>query len=147
MSDAGTSDLVKLYVPGRSLRVATYAEAARWLNAHHSTDARIAAPEIGALGYYWGGKILDTAGLVSPEAIPFVGVPVSERDSPQQGVIPTALIRATEPELVVTHPYFADRSLLADPWFQLHYDQIKSFSLMTAMWGGSEILVFAKNSQ
>ncbi|HMN62779.1 MAG TPA: hypothetical protein PJ988_20600, partial [Anaerolinea sp.] len=35
-------------------------------------DALIAAHDIGALGYYGGRNILDLAGLISPEVIPFI---------------------------------------------------------------------------
>ena len=42
--------------------------------ARTSGDVTVAAPEIGALGYYWKGRVLDACGLVSPEALPFLPV-------------------------------------------------------------------------
>jgi hypothetical protein len=46
--------------------------ASRWIADHTEVEARIAAHDIGALGYFGGREILDLAGLVSPEVIPFL---------------------------------------------------------------------------
>ena len=46
--------------------------AARWIRANTPADARVAAHDIGALGYYAQRELLDLAGLVSPEVIPFI---------------------------------------------------------------------------
>jgi hypothetical protein len=51
--------------------------AARWIAQNTPPDALIAAHDIGALGYYGERKILDLAGLISPEVIPFI------RDEPR----------------------------------------------------------------
>ena len=45
---------------------------ARWVAANTPADALIAAHDIGALGYFGGRRVLDMAGLVSPEVIPFI---------------------------------------------------------------------------
>jgi hypothetical protein len=45
---------------------------ARWIQANTEPDSRIAAHDIGAVGYYAGRPLLDLAGLVSPEVIPFI---------------------------------------------------------------------------
>jgi hypothetical protein len=45
---------------------------ARWVNQNTSSDDLIAAHDIGALGYFGGRRLLDMAGLVSPEVIPFI---------------------------------------------------------------------------
>jgi hypothetical protein len=50
---------------------------AQWVATHTPADALIAAHDIGALGYFGGRRVLDMAGLVSPEVIPFI------RDEPQ----------------------------------------------------------------
>jgi hypothetical protein len=50
---------------------------ARWISAETAPDALIAAHDIGALGYFGGRRILDLAGLISPEVIPFI------RDEPR----------------------------------------------------------------
>ncbi len=45
---------------------------AQWVAANTPENAVIAAHDIGALGYYGKRKILDLAGLVTPEVIPFI---------------------------------------------------------------------------
>ncbi len=42
---------------------------ARWIAAHTSQDARVATNDIGAIAFFGRRHILDTEGLVSPEAI------------------------------------------------------------------------------
>ena len=46
--------------------------AARWVQQHTPAGTLIAAHDIGALGYFAERRILDMAGLVSPEVIPFI---------------------------------------------------------------------------
>jgi len=45
---------------------------ARWVANNTPEDALIAAHDIGALGYFGNHRLLDLAGLVSPEVIPFI---------------------------------------------------------------------------
>jgi hypothetical protein len=45
---------------------------ARWLDANAAPDDLIAAHDIGAIGYFTRRPLLDLAGLVSPEVIPFI---------------------------------------------------------------------------
>ncbi len=45
---------------------------AKWVAGNTPENAVIAAHDIGALGYFGNRKILDLAGLVSPEVIPFI---------------------------------------------------------------------------
>jgi hypothetical protein len=47
-------------------------QAARWVAENTPTDALIAAHDIGALGYFGERRLLDLAGLISPEVIPFI---------------------------------------------------------------------------
>ena len=50
---------------------------AKWVAANLPPDALIAAHDIGALGYFDDHQLIDLAGLISPEVIPFI------RDEPQ----------------------------------------------------------------
>jgi hypothetical protein len=50
---------------------------AKWVHANLPPQAVIAAHDIGALGYYDDHPLIDLAGLVSPEVIPFI------RDEPR----------------------------------------------------------------
>lgn len=45
---------------------------ARWVEANTEPQALIAAHDIGALGFFSQRRLLDLAGLVSPEVIPFI---------------------------------------------------------------------------
>jgi arabinofuranosyltransferase len=47
-------------------------DVARWLDANTPPDAVIAAHDIGAVGYFTERRLLDLAGLISPEVIPFI---------------------------------------------------------------------------
>lgn len=46
--------------------------SARWINTNTPPNAVIGAHDIGALGYFGHRKIIDLAGLISPEVIPFI---------------------------------------------------------------------------
>jgi hypothetical protein len=45
---------------------------AKWVEANLPADAIVAAHDIGALGYFDYHEIIDLAGLISPEVIPFI---------------------------------------------------------------------------
>ena len=45
---------------------------AEWVRDHTPRDALIATHEVGAIGYFCERRVIDSAGLVSPEAVPFV---------------------------------------------------------------------------
>lgn len=46
--------------------------SARWIQANTPADSLIAAHDIGAMGYFGERRLIDLAGLVSPEIIPFI---------------------------------------------------------------------------
>lgn len=45
---------------------------AKWVSANTAVNSLVAAHDIGALGYFGGRQVLDMAGLVSPQVIPFI---------------------------------------------------------------------------
>jgi hypothetical protein len=47
-------------------------ESAKWVSANLPPEAVIAAHDIGALGYFDNHSLIDLAGLISPEVIPFI---------------------------------------------------------------------------
>lgn len=47
-------------------------DVARWLDANTPPDALIAVHDIGAVGYFTRRPLLDLAGLVSPQVVPFI---------------------------------------------------------------------------
>lgn len=77
---------------------------ARWVAHHTAPDDLVAAHDIGALGYFGQRKLVDLAGLISPEVIPFI------RDERRLSVY----LRAAGAGYLVTFPGWYP-SLLADP--------------------------------
>jgi len=126
------------------LRIASYERAAAWLTDQVGEFAVVAAPEIGALGYYWQGEILDVCGLVSKVALSHLPVPSLERVRPDIGAVSTSLIQSERPDFVVTLPVFVERSLLMDPWFAREYRLVTRFPLPLPVWESEDVLVFQR---
>jgi len=125
-------------------RTMTYRETAEWLNRVAPCGDTLIAPEIGALGYYYHGFIYDACGLVSPEALPFLPVPDSERTGSTVGAISLGLVRHLRCDVVVTMQGFASRSLYPSAWYHENYELVKQFKLPIQFWGpgGDTIDVF-----
>ena len=136
----------------RRLRVLGYKQAAERMNRYTTDRTVIAAPEIGALGYYSNARILDACGLVSPEAHPFLPVPESRRSGPRTGSIGANLIKALAPDYVVSMPVFATDSLLLpqkDGTMKLcndDYEIVDQVKLPAPAWGDDMILIFRKKA-
>jgi hypothetical protein len=47
-------------------------KTAKWINQNTPPGSRLAVHDIGAVGYYSGREVVDLAGLVNPEVIPFI---------------------------------------------------------------------------
>lgn len=47
-------------------------QTAQWVNENLPSDARIAAHDIGAIGYFTKNPLIDLAGLITPEVVPFI---------------------------------------------------------------------------
>lgn len=85
-------------------------DVAQWIESNTAPGTRIAAHDIGALGYFTQRPLLDLAGLVSPEVIPFI------RDEAQLLV----WMREQQAEYLVTFPsWYPD--LVTDPRLEKVY--------------------------
>ena len=126
------------------LRVLAYREAAERLNDAAGPADSVAAPEIGSLGFYYRGRVLDACGLVTPEAIPFLPVPDDQRAGPMNAAISVEFVQATDPEWVVTMPGFADRSLMISEWFQRNYAIAGRVQLPRKLWRSSEVVMLRR---
>jgi len=130
--------------PSREAAKVGYREVARWLNEHAAETDRVGAPEIGALGFRFRGKMLDGCGLVSPEALPFLPVPPDQRLGSGFGAMPRGLVKAELPEWVVAMPCFIERSLLTTSWFGRHYELVKRIGIPQQVWHNSEIHLYRR---
>ncbi|HUE01617.1 MAG TPA: hypothetical protein VMR62_18750 [Bryobacteraceae bacterium] len=126
--------------PGR-LRCKAYKEAALWLNRVRGPHETVMAPEIGALGYYMKGNLIDACGLVSPEAIRYLPAPAHERLGGEYGSIPLAFVRDVQPDFIVTMPAFASKNVLDAPWAKSTYHIIQDFRLPLPAYGSDRVII------
>ena len=68
----------------------------RWFERHAPEHATIATPDIGAIGYYSRRRILDVAGLVTPEMLPYL-----EREPWETALANLRFASFARPEFVV----------------------------------------------
>jgi hypothetical protein len=99
------------------------------------------APEIGALGYYMKGNLIDACGLVSPEAIRYLPAPAHERLGGEYGSIPLAFVRDVQPDFIVTMPAFASKNVLDAPWAKSTYHIIQDFRLPLPAYGSDRVII------
>lgn len=83
-----------------------YRNVATKIDRETSRESILAAPEIGALGYFYHGPILDTVGLISPEAV---------------GKKTEVVIREGSPEWIVAYDTHLDSDLQKADWFKKFY--------------------------
>ncbi len=127
----------------RRLRTQVYLQAGDWLNLN-AHDKTAVSPEIGALGYAFRGKLLDSCGLVTPEALPFIPVPENERISPGLSAISSNFVMTLKPDLIVTLNCFAAASLFRSNDFNESYKLWKSFPLPKKIWKNSDCVLIYK---
>ncbi len=121
-------------------REALYQEAAARFLSDLEANSTVAAPEIGALGYYCDCRIFDTVGLVSPSALRYYPVPVEAVVAIY--AVPSELIRDTTPEYLVSLEVFIRRTLLDDEWFLTNYRRIGR--LETTAFASDGLLIFER---
>jgi hypothetical protein len=98
----------------------------RWLAEHTSDEAVIATNDIGAVAYFSGRRIVDTEGLVSPEAIPY------KRAKHLAG-----LLESSRPDLLVIFPeWYPD--IIGSPLLT----EVRRFSARKVVAGGPELVVY-----
>lgn len=102
---------------------------ARWLERNTPPDALIAAHDIGALGYFSNRRLLDLAGLVSPEVIAFI------RDERRL----SAYLTANRADYLMTFPGWYP-TLAAEPTLRRMY--VSPFPFSPAA-GGENMAVYA----
>ncbi len=99
-----------------------YREIAAFLRPRLAGGDVVAATEIGALGYACDCRILDTVGLVSPEAMPYY--PLAPEYYVSIYAVPPGLMEARAPRYLVSLDVFIRKSLAEAEWFRRRYQLI-----------------------
>jgi hypothetical protein len=88
--------------------------------------SRVAAGDIGVVGYFTNATIIDTVGLVTPAMSRYYPVDPALIPPGQNYAIPPAIIRDTNPEYLITMESYARLGLEADPDFKARYEVVQS---------------------
>ncbi len=140
----GVGDLVQRWPIDLRQRELAYERAAADLIGLVDVETTIALPEIGVFGYVFDqAYIIDTVGLVSPEAIPYL---LKERVPGQEfnyAISPEVML-ALHPAYLITLEIFARPTLLQSPEFVQQYELIETFE--SSDFGSAGLLVFARKS-
>ena len=100
---------------------------ARWIAAHTSPDARIATNDIGAIGFFGRRFILDTEGLVSPEAI-----------WPKRMHRHLDFLEASRPDVLVIFPNWYPKVAARTDLF----DEVARISAEKVIAGGESLVIY-----
>jgi hypothetical protein len=110
--------------PDQDERVALYREAAHWLSMQGAEDSQIAATEIGVIGYSIPtAQILDTVGLVSPDATRYhLGRGVATLAEVDAGS--TDFVLAKRPDFVISLDSLGMAYMENNPAFHARYHKV-----------------------
>ena len=117
-----------------------YRQAADFLAPRLSGTSRLAAGDVGVLGFYTPGRILDTVGLNSPESLKYY--PLDEKDYVINYAIPSQLILSEQPDYVVILEVYGRKTLLADARFLQEYTLLRT--IPTDIYGSDGMLIYEK---
>ncbi len=102
----------------------------------------VAAPEIGAVGYYTRARILDTSGLVTPASLRYHDAAWKTRGSGLSGGnVPPRLLGELRPDYVVSLTAFLEPLLEAEPAALRPYERIATYP---AGFMGSRLEVYRR---
>ncbi len=109
-------------------REAAYVKVALEI-AHEGTDGVVAVSEVGTVGYFYPGPVLDLVGLVSPEAV---------------GKSQLAVLQENKPPWLVSFNTHLEKGVVYSPWFQENYRRVHRIPLYSER---SLDVFFAENFQ
>ena len=118
-----------------------YRQAADYLAPRLTPSSRLAAGDVGVLGFYTPARILDTVGLNSPESLNYY--PLDKQYYVINYAIPAELILDQKPDYVVILEVYARLTLLQDAQFSQQYTLLRT--LPTDIYGSRGMLIFARN--
>jgi arabinofuranosyltransferase len=119
-----------------------YAQVGSELAPRLTPASVVAAGDVGALGYYSNARILDTVGLMSPEASAYY--PLSPSYYVINYAIPPQLILNQKPDYVVLMEVYGRAGLLQDPQFTANYQLIQTID--TDVYGSRGLLVYQRRA-
>ena len=125
-------------------RVLAYLAAGEALTRAAAPGDTVAAPELGALGATYRGRILDPCGLISREAMPFLPIPPDEQPRIGAGAISVAFVEATLPDWIVALPSFISPRFATSQWFRDNYRLEGTMPLPFVIWESREILIYRR---
>ena len=115
------NSIVRMFVDGRE---GLYAKIAARLADYGATEA-VAAPEIGTLGYFYPGPILDLEGLVSPRVI---------------NLGYAGALREYRTPWLVSWNTLVPEDLRAEPWFDAEYRPV----FVLPNWEGRQAILYRR---
>ena len=120
-----------------------YTEVGHTLAGRTGGLVTVAAGDVGALGYYSGARIIDTVGLVSPQASPYYPLDPALYVAGNNYAIAPELIFDTAPDYVVLLEVYGRAGLLRDPRFTDAY--ALDWKIETDIYGSDGLLVYRRN--
>lgn len=119
-----------------------YRRATRDLVAREdiTPETRIAAGDIGVIGYKSGARILDTVGLVSPKAVRYY--PLPDEAYAITFAIPTELILDQQPDYLIALEVYVRNTLLRSDAFLQQYELVRRWP--TDIYGSDGLLVYRR---
>ncbi len=117
-----------------------YERIGRELAGQIDPQTTIAAGDVGALGYFSGARILDTVGLISPEATAYY--PLPESAYVINYAIAPDLILAQSPDYVVFLEVYGRNTLLQDARFKMAYELVET--IPTDIYGSRGMMIWRR---
>jgi hypothetical protein len=117
-----------------------YRQAAELVKPRLLPGDVVAAGDIGAVGWFSEAPILDTLGLISPEAVPYY--PLAPSLIVTNYAMSPDLIRDLQPAYLVTLEVYVRKSVLPALWFQQQYRLLDK--LETDIYGSDGMLIFER---
>src|SRR5262245_36834649 len=128
------------------LRQNAYYQLAETLGPRLPEGTTILMSEIGALGFYLPNvRVLDSAGLVSHEAVAYHPVDASLRVGRDIGVVPPQFVRDQLPDMIITLEVFARYGVIDEAWFKGRYTPVIVIQGYWLPWGSKALYIFSRN--
>jgi hypothetical protein len=133
-------------LPPDELRMIAYDDLAAELYDWLPEDTTVLMTEIGVLGFRLDHvRVLDAAGLVSPEAVEYLPVPEEQRLSHYFGVVPPEMLFDYMPDMLISMDIFMLGGVYDDPRLWENYAPILWIPANGWLpWGSQSIYIFTR---